>query len=103
MRGRSKGSSRSILFHLSLLVSIGDYAFRDCPFTSVTFPEGLQSIRDGAFSGCPLTSVVVPDLKTSIHCDAFSGCPACKEEREKNRGKRRKIRGEKRIPVGGGD
>lgn len=59
------------------LVSIGNYAFKDCNsyLTSVELPVGVLSIGDSAFSGCDnLTSIVLPAGLTSIGDAAFYDC-----------------------------
>ena len=60
------------------VVSIGNYAFRDCDaLTGRLFKENsqLESIGNFAFSGCSkLTSITIPDNVTSIGEYAFSSC-----------------------------
>ena len=58
------------------VVSIGDYAFRDCSgLTSVTIPDAVTSIGNYAFQDCSgLTSVTIPDAVTSIGPAAFEYC-----------------------------
>ena len=58
------------------VVSIGDYAFRDCSsITSVTIPNSVRAIKTFAFYGCnAMTSVNIPASVTEIGMGAFEGC-----------------------------
>ncbi len=57
------------------VTSIGDYAFEYCfGLTSVAIPESVTNIGDGAFYGSSLTSVTIPNSVTSIGNSTFSGC-----------------------------
>ena len=58
------------------VVSIGDYAFRDCAsITSVTIPNTVTAIKSFAFYGCSaMTSVNMPATVTEIGMGAFEGC-----------------------------
>ena len=54
------------------MTSIGAWAFKGAPLTSVTIPNSVTSIGDGAFSGTRLTSLTIPNSVTSIGASAFS-------------------------------
>ena len=57
------------------LTSIGNYAFKYCFFTSITIPNSVTSIGTYAFEGCfSLTSVTIPNNVTSLGGAAFKGC-----------------------------
>ena len=58
------------------VISIGDYAFRDCNgLISISIPKSVTSIGKGAFSYCQsLTSINIPEGVTFIGNYAFSGC-----------------------------
>ena len=58
------------------VVSIGDYAFRDCSsITSITIPNSVTSIKTFAFFNCnAMTSVNVPPSVKEIGMGAFEGC-----------------------------
>lgn len=58
------------------VVSIGDYAFRDCAsITSITIPSSITSIKSFAFFNCSsMTNVVVPASVQEIGMGAFEGC-----------------------------
>ncbi|MBO5302700.1 MAG: leucine-rich repeat domain-containing protein [Lachnospiraceae bacterium] len=57
------------------LISIGIYAFADCPIGSVNIPAGVTQVAEGAFSGCEsLTSVTISEGVKSIGWGAFSDC-----------------------------
>jgi hypothetical protein len=54
---------------------IGDRAFSDRDFTSITIPNSVTSIGDGAFQDCiKLTSITIPDSVTSIGGYSFGYC-----------------------------
>lgn len=58
------------------VVSIGDYAFRDCAsITSITIPSSVRSIKSFAFFNCnAMTNVNMPASVTEIGMGAFEGC-----------------------------
>jgi hypothetical protein len=59
----------------SQLTYIGEYAFRECEFTSIEIPSSVTYIGDGAFYNSEgLTRVVIPYGITHIGDDAFSDC-----------------------------
>jgi len=58
------------------VVSIGDYAFRDCAsITSITIPSSVRSIKSFAFFNYnAMTNVNMPASVTEIGMGAFEGC-----------------------------
>ena len=58
------------------VVSIGDYAFRDCAsITSITIPNTITAIKSFAFFNCSsMTSVNMPASVQEIGMGAFEGC-----------------------------
>lgn len=58
------------------VISIGDYAFRDCNgLISIKIPNSVSSIGNFAFYRCSsLISVKIPERVTSIGNYSFSGC-----------------------------
>lgn len=58
------------------VVSIGDYAFRDCTsITSISIPNTITAIKSFAFFNCSsMTNVVVPASVQEIGMGAFEGC-----------------------------
>jgi len=59
----------------SALTSIGDYAFSDCSFTSITIPNSVTSIGEGAFtSNRNLTNAILSDGITEIAGSLFESC-----------------------------
>ena len=59
----------------SLLTSIGNSAFAQCPFTSITIPNSVQTIGNSAFASCfSLQSIAIPNSVTSIGNSAFQSC-----------------------------
>ncbi len=57
------------------MISIGEYAFSECSFTSVVFPNSLNFIENWAFRYCNgLTEVVIPSSVTSIGVNPFTEC-----------------------------
>ncbi len=58
------------------VISIGEYAFRDCEsLTSVTIPDSVTSICESAFYNCnSLKNITIPDSVTDIGEHAFCWC-----------------------------
>ena len=81
------------------LIEIGQFAFANCPMTSITIPSSVETIADDAFYNCNymatvtfaadsqlkqigarafwmcgLTSITLPKSVTAIKEDAFNGC-----------------------------
>lgn len=58
------------------VVSIGDYAFRDCAsLTSITIPNSITSIKSFAFFNCSsLANINIPDSVHEIGMGCFEGC-----------------------------
>ena len=58
------------------VVSIGDYAFRDCSsLTSVTIPSSITAIKSYAFYGCSaIANINIPSSVREIGMGAFEGC-----------------------------
>ena len=58
------------------VVSIGEYAFRDCSqITSVSIPASVKSIKGFAFYNCSqMTKVNIPTAVSYIGSNAFEGC-----------------------------
>lgn len=56
------------------VTSIGDYAFADCPITSITIPANIEYIGSSAFANCSVTSITIPNKVTSVGENAFTGC-----------------------------
>ncbi len=54
---------------------IGDWAFADCPFTSIKLPDSVRTINDNAFYGCTsLESLTIGDSLESVGAWAFDNC-----------------------------
>ena len=53
------------------LITIGEYAFRECPITSIALPNSITTIEAYAFSSCRLTSITLPNRITKIGRNAF--------------------------------
>ena len=59
------------------LKTIGDDAFHETAFTSITVPEGVTYIGNQAFSFCPnLTTITLPTTLERIGADPLEGCSA---------------------------
>ena len=58
------------------VVSIGDFAFRDCTsLTAITIPTSIRSIKNYAFYNCSqLSAITIPDSVGEIGEGAFEGC-----------------------------
>lgn len=73
------GSSESLIipdnYQKKPVVRIGNGAFRNATFSSVTLPASLYAIDSNAFRGCKnLTSVTVPDATERIEDMVFADC-----------------------------
>ena len=55
------------------VVKIGDWAFRDCFISGVTFPESVKIIGEGAFAENIIDKVEIPQTVTEIGNFAFAG------------------------------
>lgn len=61
------------------VTSIGNSAFDQCAFGSITLPDNLKTIGKNAFQGCDrLQSIKIPEGVTSIGEDAFYLCTGLK-------------------------
>ena len=59
----------------SSVISIGQYAFGYCGFTSINIPNSVKTIDNSAFIYCTkLSSVIIGNGVTSINKQAFHGC-----------------------------
>lgn len=66
--------------YFTSVTTIRRETFKDCKFTSIKFPDNIQSIGDGAFSQCSkLESIQFPDGITEIPRDCCGNCYALKE------------------------
>lgn len=69
--------NNSNLNHINLpenLLTIGYYAFFNCPLSDITFPNALTYIGDCAFYNNNFTSITIPSNITSIVTYAFTNC-----------------------------
>lgn len=57
-----------------MVTSVGDSAFYNCSFSSITIPNSVTSIEKSAFSGCSFSSIIIPNSVTIIEESAFWGC-----------------------------
>lgn len=57
-----------------MVTSVGDSAFYDCSFSSITIPNSVISIGEWAFSRCSFTSITIPNSVATIEESAFWGC-----------------------------
>ena len=54
---------------------IEDYAFKDCGFSAIEIPFGVEEIGAGSFESCEkLEAIIIPDSVETIGNTAFSGC-----------------------------
>lgn len=59
------------------VTSIGELAFRNCTFASITIPNSVETIGSGSFEDCTaLTSIEIPNSVTTIGGSAFAYCSA---------------------------
>lgn len=59
------------------VTSIGELAFRNCTFASITIPNSVETIGSGSFEYCTaLTSIEIPNSVTTIGGSAFAYCSA---------------------------
>ena len=58
------------------VVSIGEYAFRDCTqLTSITIPNSVRTIKSYAFYNCTqIAAIHIPESVMTIEDGAFEGC-----------------------------
>ena len=54
------------------VMEIGDWAFYDCPISTLNFGSGLKTIGEGAFCTGEFTSVILPAGLTTIKTSAFN-------------------------------
>ena len=54
------------------VIEIMDYAFYECPITSVEIPNTVTIIGERAFYNCPITSLELPDVLTDVGAWAFA-------------------------------
>ena len=55
------------------LVSIGDYAFSNCPIKKISLPPNLETLHLGAFTTTKLTSIKLPSKLKFLGPRVFSG------------------------------
>ena len=59
------------------VLTIGEFSFYGCNFSSIVIPNSVTSIGSHAFRGCDaLTSITIPSSVTSIGENPFFSCPA---------------------------
>ena len=56
------------------VTSIGDYAFVNCNFSTITIPNSVTSIGDNSFASSSITGITIPNSVTSIGPAAFRFC-----------------------------
>lgn len=61
------------------ITEIGQGAFTDCKFSSISMPDNLKAIGESAFSNCAnISSISIPPGVTEIKDKAFSDCTSLK-------------------------
>ena len=58
------------------VTSIGSYAFRNLPITTIDLPDGLNSIGSFAFEKSALTAIALPDTVLTVGEGVFNACTA---------------------------
>lgn len=58
----------------SSIISIGDYAFKECNIETFNFPDGLKDIGQGAFMNSKVKEVKLPDVLKQIPTGTFQNC-----------------------------
>ena len=56
------------------VITIGEYAFKGCTFTSTCIPRGVTTISRESFANCKIHSIDLPDTLTVIGNSAFKTC-----------------------------
>ncbi len=56
------------------ILTIGDHAFFNVGFSTITIPSSVTNIGEGAFYGSTLTNIVIPNSVKIIGESAFSNC-----------------------------